>query len=319
VTRIELETDTTSQGRVQAAVDAAKNEILNSRGMANGFAALDSSSGLVVPKHLVRKPQTEPVTPTTGLVDYVDSADGQHKSKSALGVVKRQTFDWGSGATFPTSGMRRGDVYYLTPALALCVYSQAGWRLAEIGTVTNYADLKNLPTEVQYVGARCRAEGRLWEYNGTFWDNLSASKPIGMRLFRATSASANYGAAWTVIPYDSADSTFYNPSNEWFEARLTERRVKVLRGGRFRVHAEVVTNRTVSDQYFGIGKVTTASTPDTQRIVSVGAFAGAITVTAEVDLATNDYVGAHIFSANGYDLQDTNAGYHNHLIITRIP
>lgn len=120
----------------------------NTAGQPNGYAALDGNSGLLVPAYLARTAQAAPAAPVSGFRDYVDSADGQHKTIDAAGTIRRIIRDYGVGTALPalTAGTSRGDVYTHSGLGCQFTWNGATWRQSTRALVTTEAQLAALAT-----------------------------------------------------------------------------------------------------------------------------------------------------------------------------
>lgn len=175
-----------ASGRLQVAAPSVDNDALNRgsadgrylqssvRGAAGGLVGLDSAlrglvSGLEVSG--ITAPSTNPGTGKAWW--YLDSADGQLKSRNASGIVRRYTVDWGSGTSFPSAGMAPGDTYQHTGLASVMVYNGTAplWKQVDLAYVSNKAAVDTMKTTYSallYIGFKVRTidTGAIYEWNG---------------------------------------------------------------------------------------------------------------------------------------------------------
>jgi hypothetical protein len=102
--------------------------------------------------------------------------------------------DLGAGTVLPSTGLRRGDVYFHTGWAVLLGYNGAAWRALEKGYAANKAAIDAQSATGRPAGLRMTAQdtGWEWEWTGTFWKLRNpglAGCSVYMNADRAVSAS----------------------------------------------------------------------------------------------------------------------------------
>lgn len=160
------------------------------------------------------------------LSDRYAGLDAQGRTSSAQMPLEFGTFgrDRGSGATLPTTDLRRGDTFLHTPTSALWAYTGASWRPATEPSVANAA-ARDALTNGRFTGLRVEEldTGRIVRWDGTRWRKVGGPPELIHEVINAA-GSGNVppgpfaGATSTTIPAHTPGNLLITFDGNWIAA-----------------------------------------------------------------------------------------------------
>lgn len=193
------------------AADALAEKTAN-KGAAGGYAGLDATSGLLVPKYEEYTQQASaPAVPAAGKTRLFVDTSGLLQLLPPTGTPQRRIpLDWGSGTALPSTGMVVGDTYQHT-ALGRFAYGSGGWQqiaLANAATASARATLATTYASSLYTGLRVRQTdtGNVWEWNATSSKWIAVpDHTFPVMQARQTTTQTGLTSAWTNITLQTTD------------------------------------------------------------------------------------------------------------------
>lgn len=173
--------------------------------------------------------------------DFIKASDSDKldgiDSSGFVKVTDLISRDRGTGATWPTTDLRRGDFYFHTAVSQIGVYTGAGWRLIEPGFVATTAARDALSWAYPNMRVICAADGLVYEYQNNFigwtrpwnqpWGELAWS---GLTLNYSMAASYSSDLGWAIYPLPKGRKIRIRGQSYWYtgSGTMTTIRTRVI-------------------------------------------------------------------------------------------
>lgn len=189
------------------------------------------------------------------------------------GITRHPSYHWGSGTTFPTTGLMAGDTYFHTGLGGLMRYSGVAWRQTEMFEVANAAARNVISTNYSsllYRGFRVyeadKGYIREWDPTGSLWRYMGrpgAEHPY-CYVDRGSLAWGNFdGKVYGFTQRHNLDTTMFTTVPGTSGTEALGGGITVTEAGRYRV--SILAAVECPSTYYGLTRIDAPGIPTTNH------------------------------------------------------